>query len=338
MESAERDIRKSRQQVRSVRREVRARRIASTIILLSSLAPKLGAQATWTYDHLANCPTPPAGAVRSSGCTMQKTLSIKPGDHFTIAIAHTVASAFTIDIAGYVTSIDTKVGERQLDRTGAAAEAKDTIFVSATHDARYGGYVISITPKSGAGTLPVAPATLVITVPQTKAPYAFSGGLSLTNIRNPGFVVRQEVDTAVTAPGATKIDTVNRVRNDSTRRDAATVGFATFLTVNLPNVHNVNLSWLNLSLGIGLETSGQTQYYFGLGAELQDGIFLNAGYVLGRVNTLPAGLEVGDIVADANALANLSRRNAGGVFLGLSFSFLGGGKETFGKPFAGSQQ
>ena len=157
----------------------------------------------------------------------------------------------------------------------------------------------------------------------------------MTNLKNPVFVAR-------------KLDDGYMVTRDDARGDQGTVGFATFINVHpfegLPHLKHGDylramLETLWPSVGIGLETSGSTQYYFGLGTKMKRAdIALNIGTVLGPVTMLPAGINEGDSITDPNILSTLPTQNKFGFFVGASFSFLGGGKEAFGRPWAGQSE
>jgi len=208
------------------------------------------------------------------------------------------------------------------------------VTLELTHNVKYGGYVVTITPtKPIRGDSEEVPGTdgdstkkaqvpgaavIVVVIDPQERPYAFSGGMSLTFLRSDVFV-------------ADPVDSGYEIVNDTSRRDAGTVGFATFVNVRVFN----ELQWFWPGIGIGVETGGNTQYYFGLGFRLQKGIFFNTGAVLGNVAVLPAGLEVSDSIADPNLLSNLDHRKKFSIFLGLSFTFLGGGQQAFSRPFAG---
>jgi hypothetical protein len=61
-------------------------------------------------------------------------------------------------------------------------------------------------------------------------------------------------------------------------------------------------------------------------------MFLGFGLAFGAVDHLPAGVREGDVVTDANLLANLTPRMDHAGFIGFSYTFLGG-KAAFEKPF-----
>jgi len=200
-----------------------------------------------------------------------------------------------------------------------------------THSSQYGGYVVTISPKKVPlpADTPEAPtpgaAVIVIEVEPDDPGFKFGGGISVTGLRDPVFVARKVEGT----------ESYEVVRDDS-RRDAGTVGFATFLNVRAGRGKFLRDLWPGI--GIGLETGGNTQYYFGLGLRINAvGIFVNGGAVLGQTAMLPAGLKEGDSISDPNLLATLPKQNKVSWFIGASFSFLGGGKDTFGKPFAGAE-
>ncbi len=282
------------------------------------------AQDTLRYNHFENCPKsdPPART-----CHVVVTRRIQPGHHLTVRIEATDPATFEGRVTNLALSTATKPDDPLRIKNTAPTGSMD---LDITHDVRYGGYMVTIDRQSGKpehDTL--RPAILVIQVDAEDKPWSFSGGISFTTIRNQPFVVRKADD-----------DTL-RVQEDPDRRDDASVGFGTFFTIDLPRIDLGPLgaaSKLGLAIGIGLETSGETHYYAGLAYQIHRGVFLNSGYVLGRVNALPSGLRLDDAVTDPNALSNLQRRNQSGFFIGVSAVFLGGGQSTYSKPFAGTQE
>lgn len=315
------------------------RRLWGTVSLLMTsilwLDPvSAAAQQVVVYNHKKNCPTPKEGESTPKGCYLMTDVDLKPGEPLYVEIRETFAQGFEYVIRGYSVITEEQEGPEQAPLSFGAPV--DTVVLRMTHDDRFGGYIVTIRPRVEGATNFVDAAMLIIAAKEPRKPYAFSGGISFTNISSDPYIVRTEFDSTFNADGdVASVDTVQRVRIDESRRDAATVGFATFLTVNLPKFPKFDLSRGNVGIGIGLETSGQTQYYLGLAYETHNGIFLNAGAVLGRVSTLPSGIILGDEVEDPNILVNLGTRSEWGLYFGLSFTFLGGGQAAFNKPFAG---
>jgi hypothetical protein len=317
----------------------------SVLVLLFAGATSSQAQqeAEVVYKHYERCPnvTP-----RPAGCTISETRQLEPGGTLRIRISETKLDLFTIDVSGYAVRLAADSTPRTSLRTEDetkrrwAQKPADTTILELTHSAKYGGYIVTITPKAppipqdladgtwkengkdttGKAHVPGA-AVIVVAIDSQDRPYAFSGGSSLTFLRSDVFVAQ---------PSGTP--TTFTIQKDASRRDAATVGFATFINVRPFS----KAKWFWPGIGIGLETEGSTQYYFGPGMQIQRGIFFNVGAVLGNVAVLPAGLQEGGSIADPNTLSNLGHRKKLSFYCGLSFTFLGGGQQALGRPFAGA--
>lgn len=307
-------------------------KLVRTGVVLALLYTATAGAQDIVYDHLGSCPAPASNAPLPRGCVQAFEKRFRPGEEFSVMITNTSSKVFKYEIKGFAAEQETKVPPRS---GTLSASPNDTVILKATHATAFGGYIVSISAIDGATGAAVAPATLIITVATRARPYSFGGGISVSSVRSPAFVINQRVTPGV---GTAPPDTASIVATDNSRRDAATVGLATFLSTSLGGVIGERFDPLSVVVGIGLESAGSTSYYFGLGFALHDGIGINTGYTLGRVKTLPSGLRVGDEVSDANALQNLGTRSAGGWFVGMSFSFLGGGSAEFGKPFAGAKQ
>jgi hypothetical protein len=286
------------------------------------------------YDHYLNCKN--TLAKRQDGCTVNYTRRLDPGGTLKIIVTNSREGYFTVAIRGY-TVLEQTPELRVAREEELAKSPTDTLPAEEiTHNAKYAGYIVTISPKgtlpeekppkdpaTGAGAVKMpGPAMLVVTIDVEDPPYAFTGGVSLTSLRSQAFVARAATGGAFT------------ITTDPARRDAGTVGFATFVNVRLKQEWG---RWWP-GVGIGLETDGNTQYYFGLGYQFANGMFLNGGAVLGQVATLPAGLQLDDIIDDPNRLSNLDSRRRFGVYVGLSFKFLGGGQTAFGRPFLGAEE
>jgi hypothetical protein len=290
------------------------------------------------FDHRKDCSAGDLTQAKTLDCAFSRTVWLHPGDVFTVLVANTFREGFKVEIRGVLpvaeATKEEHTGDKALVAGAALPEPTDTLRLDYVHDAKFGGYVVTVAPTDDSKRGKLGKATLTITIREPKFDVAFGGGFSLTSLRSVAYVARPRIDSTLDASGSvTSVDTVSIVREDPTRRDDATVGLASFV-----NVYHSKWPWVGPVVGLGIETGGNTQYYFGAAIRLGDVAAINLGYTLGRVTVLPAGTEVNDVIADANTLSNLGKRNKSGLFLGLSFKFAGtGAQAAISKPFAGSQ-
>jgi hypothetical protein len=313
----------------------------STCLLLAKLAATghaqkdLGASGNVIrFDHRKECSASDLTQAKTLDCAISRTVWLDPGDVFTVLVENTYRDGFKVEFRGVLPVAEAANAGKAPGAEAALPDPTDTLRLDYVHDAKFGGYVVTLAPTDDSKRGKLGRATLTITVREPKFDVAFGGGFSLTSIRNVEYVARPRIDSTLDASGSvTSVDTVSVVREDPTRRDDATVGLASFV-----NVYHSKWPWVGPVIGLGIETGGNTQYYFGAAIRLGDAAAINLGYTLGRVTVLPAGTEVNDIIADANTLSNLGKRNKSGLFLGLSFKFAGTGAQVaISKPFAGTQ-
>jgi hypothetical protein len=134
------------------------------------------------------------------------------------------------------------------------------------------------------------------------------------------------------------VDSSNIVYRNKSAEDLANLGFAAFLhTYNdrwkIPGINKFDLTLVPISLGLGITTGSRASYFLGPSIKMGKAFF-TLGWNLGPTHTLPAGVNEGAHVTDANALSNMDTRTGGGFFFALSYTFLGSGTAIFQKPFA----
>ncbi len=295
--------------------------ITSALILV--LAPSVGAQqpVEVTYDHYGQCRNV---VPRPDGCTVSRSVQLGPGGTLRVWIKHTSATLFSVGVRGYTVLTTVGVAPAAGAGTGASREPGDSVVLVLTHNTRYGGYVVTVAPagdpqRHATDTTIPGPAVLVITVEAPESDHLFSGGFAFSNVTSEVFVAKQ------VAAGQYKVTT------DASRRDEATAAFATYADVRLPRIR-----WLWPGIGAGVDTHGRPQFYLGLAVQLARSAFFNFGGVIGQVDVLPGGIAQGDTIADPALLTDLPHRTELGLYVGISFTFLGGGKEALAKPFAGA--
>jgi hypothetical protein len=272
-----------------------------------------------SYEHYAQCqnktPAP-------DGCHVIREVTLAPGGRITIRVSQTNAEYFELKVQGVTKDSPSSGSSDEAFADAFSKSPTGTLSEEIPYDSRYGGYIVTVEPKrdipsdeSGKAFVPGA-ATIVVTVKQPSPNWRVSGGINLAFIQPDRFAARR-------ISGA---DGYTIVR-DRAGRDDARVGFSTVVNFKM-------LDCLWPGIGIGVETDGEPNYYFGLGFRASDDVFVNVGAVLANVPTLPSGRFVGDTITDPNVLTTLSSRRAFGFSLGVSFAFLGRGQPELQKPFA----
>jgi hypothetical protein len=164
---------------------------------------------------------------------------------------------------------------------------------------------------------------LVVQVNESPWHFDFAGGFTFSFLTDQKFGV----------------DSNNVVYRNKSAEDLANLGFAAFLhTYNdrwkIPILDKLDLTFVPISLGLGITTGSKVSYFFGPSLKLGKA-FLTLGWNIGPTQSLPAGINEGSQVTDANALNNMGTRTGGGFFFALSYTFLGSSAQTiFQKPFA----
>ncbi len=201
--------------------------------------------------------------------------------------------------------------------------------------AKYGGYIVHITPKAGLQTPPsVGAMTITILAETSEWRQTFAGAFSVSGLTDPAYGVRDEVvDVPATATEPAKTRIVSRFVDQRDRRSAVSYEPAAFV-----HVMHSRAPVIGGTFGLGLRTTGLPSYYAGLSLFASDKAAITFGIVAGSLKTPPAGVNVGDSVATANVANNLPSRTAVRGFVGFSFNFLGNAKEALSKPFKDTQE
>ncbi|HEX5724977.1 MAG TPA: Ig-like domain-containing protein, partial [Longimicrobiaceae bacterium] len=197
------------------------------------------------------------------------------------------------------------------------------------HEKQYGGYIVHITKKNEEEPSELGEARLTIAVKTAEWNIGFGGGFNASGLVDPAYGV-EEVE--VPAAGTTPARTESRLRREEEREDAANLALS-----SLAHVWHSNRPWVALSFGLGVDRGRGAEYYFGPSLRFGDKATLTTGVALGRVRTLPSGVELGDAIDDPNILNNLGNRTRVGWFVGMSYSFAGTGQSALAQPFLGEQ-
>jgi hypothetical protein len=248
-------------------------------------------------------------------------LSLGNGQEFDVVINNTAEDCFDY-------SIERVESSRTALEAVAGAISLAPKVLSLKHEEKFGGYIVSVQRRSSEGGCGEGEAgrlkdsTIIVSVETPGWEVEVSGGFTASGLTNAvyGTVKNQAGDDIVVL--------------DDSARDDASLGVASFL-----HVYHKGQPWWTPSLGFGLginETSKPT-YHLGAFWRLGRTTLLGGGIVLGSVDRLPVGVEVGGALSDPNLIATLPTRVEAQWFVGISFSFLGG-KEPFEKPFAPPQE
>jgi hypothetical protein len=247
-------------------------------------------------------------------------LNLSNGEPFNVVIEQTCEPVFAYEVRGIYRS------EEPTEQPSVAAGGPlTTKTLTIVHDDQYGGYIVSLT-RTAAGKPCVnsdglQSRTLIISTRKLDWDLAFSGGFTVTSLTNPVFFVRPHP----TVTGQ------SQVQEDVEARDDANLGIGTFV-----HIYHHRLPWLAGVFGLGIREGNRTEYFLGGGIRFNDKATLNLGYALGPVERLPNGVNTTDPVSDPNVLNNLSTRNRGGVFVGITYSFINV-RQKLEQPFAGSE-
>jgi hypothetical protein len=259
------------------------------------------------FDHL------------KEGGDLAFTRNLSDGEKFTVFVDNTCPDVFSYEVHGIMRAAEDTSGAGQ--KAGKKLESKSLPVV---HDAKYGGYIVTITrtaetnPCEGAEKLKSR--TLVISTPLLEWDLAFSGGFTVSSLSSPQYYLR---------PHPTETGK-KQVQEDTGAKDAVNLGIASF-------VHLYHHRWPGLAgvFGLGIRDGNKTEYYLGGGLRFSDKATFNGGLVFGPVSRLPTGVDTTKGVTDDNVLTNLPTRIAKGVFFGISYSFINV-RDKLQQPFAGA--
>lgn len=258
---------------------------------------------------------------RGAQRTVMHHLSLKNGQKFDVVINNTAEACFDYSVE--------RVAAQGPGPEGAttAIELKPKVL-SLVHEDKYGGYIVAVRRRVSVDTCMQGDAksledsTIIVSVETPGWDVEVSGGFTASGLTSPVYGVGQnEAGSSI-------------VIEDADAKDDASLGVASFLHV----YHKGQAPWVpSLGFGLGINETSKPTYHLGAFWRLGHACLLGGGVVLGSVDRLPVGVEVGGALSDPNLLAKLPTRVETQWFVGISFSFLGG-KEPFQKPFGPPQE
>jgi hypothetical protein len=266
--------------------------------------------------------------------TQTKSVYLEDGEQFVIQIADTYPQCFSYNATAVKATAPS-------ERASTGLEVR-TVTFNLIHSSEFGKYVISISPRRSGGAAEDGNCNEVwdtlgsqekeILVHQSKWTAGVAGAFTYDEITNPVFYLESATRTG--SDGTSESGFL--VRENSRDRDGFSLGGATMIHLFHSNPSRFKISryamqWAPLSFGIGL-TDSETKYLLGSSLRFGDQAFLTVGGAFGRESRLPSGLSRGGFTTDANALANLGKRSAKSIFVGISYTFLGS-KDDISKRF-----
>lgn len=160
-----------------------------------------------------------------------------------------------------------------------------------------------------------------IVVFENESSIEFSGGLTISKLRNPKFALVPNPDPNAGAD-ASKV-----IAQDRDAMDVATLGIAGFVHYHPTGCKGGAIQWwcthIAYTLGLGFSTGNTAlNAFIGPSFRTRDGSwFVTLGYNIGPRDRLPSGNRIGEPPASPNDLNNLASHTAGGMFIALSYAF-----------------
>lgn len=156
-----------------------------------------------------------------------------------------------------------------------------------------------------------------------------SGGMAFSNLTSRRFYVKTDTKGTTDANDDTQTVEEDPNETDSFRPDI----------IALANIQPPTLNWtraLGLAFGLGIGDNSDARYFLGPSYTVGKHFIFTAGWTGGRVDTLPAGQQLGSApINGANTLTTLGKRFRHGFYAGIAFTFIDR-TEAFTGGFEGS--
>jgi hypothetical protein len=278
----------------------------------------------WAQDATTECVNAPFVVFDHAAKPeiMSSSLKLRDKQVFMIRVIHTDPTAFNYRVTG-ATAVPQP-------RQRIAGEEPSTIHEECvTHSKQFGGYLMRVERKAvekpreqtqrEGDPEPLPNKLFIVSVETDDWNYEISGGFSVTRHRDPLY--------ALQPIGEGQFRVVEDTGED--KRDDARLGVVSLITVFHSRHPN-----LGGSFGLGINEGANATYYLGATWRFGNVAGLTGGVAWGPVTRLPRGVNVSDVVTDANLLSTRETRQEGALFICVSYSFLGS-LDTLKKPFAG---
>ena len=265
-------------------------------------------QTTWSHSALATT-TQVTINHSTESLSVEGLLELNPNDKIEFKIVETIKACFLYN-ADPVAQTPPATFQTH-GRT--ALPATDVVTITTTHQRRVAKYKIEITPRPGAdaeGCKALRPLTKEISVATLGWEVGVAGAFTVDGLRSPKYFL---------APQGTNPETYAVTRNRGAE-DSTNTNLAIMIHVFNTSWNGWHsLEWAPISFGVGF--SDTTRYMAGTSLKLGDVFFLTGGYLIGKVDRLPTGLQEGMITTDANAINSTNQKNDTSWFVGFSYQF-----------------
>lgn len=269
-----------------------------------------------TYDHSQCSASRPDGRT----CNPSVRLALEDGEILRVMVVESYPELYTYEIAGVVIPQpeESDPGAQNFGIWNITTDqpTKVPFRLSALHSNDFGAYEVRIRVKT---TLPddtfPGDATLTIRTVPSEWNLDFGGGFVASGLTSKAYGLSDDTDP--------------KIVEEPDKKSEGLASIASFL-----HVWHTQEPWAAITFGLGLDQDRGREYYFGPSLRLGDKATLTGGVVLGNVRRLPAGATEGQVARDPNVLESLGEKSVYRLFLGMSYSFLGGGQNAISREFA----
>jgi len=264
------------------------------------------------------------------------TVPLARGDVLNIRVSHTINWCYTYNL--------TNLPEppAAVKESGRRASFTEDVLVPVVHDGKAPGYRVSIkkrtTLTADEKTRCFLPdADFDIPVESLSWNLGFAGGFTADRIPDPVFFLEA---------GKKNINNVDTagffVKENRPAESRASLGTTAFIHLfhSDPDKYSIFggfANWAPVSFGLAVGSNSQTKYFLGTSLRFDQHLYLTGGVAIGPSTRLPNTLDLHDnnFTTSATALDNSPKRTAAGLFIGVSYTFLGHNlTSAFSGPFA----
>jgi hypothetical protein len=264
------------------------------------------------------------------------TVALARGDVLNIRVSHTINWCYTYNL--------TNLPEppAAVKESGRRAAFTEDVLIPVVHDGKAPGYRVSIKKRASLTAdektrcfLPDA--DFDIPVETLSWNLGFAGGFTADRIPDPVYFLE---------PGKKKVNDVDTdgffVKENRSAESRASLGTTAFIHLfhSDPDKYSILggfANWAPVSFGLAVGSNSQTKYFLGTSLRFDQHLYLTGGVAIGPSTRLPNTLDLHDhnFTTSATALDNSPKRTAAGLFIGVSYTFLGRNlTSTFSGPFA----
>jgi hypothetical protein len=249
-------------------------------------------------------------------------LELLPGEQITFTVIETKKACFLYNDVPVTREAQRAVGTEAL-------RASDVVEWPDDHQRDVTKYRIEITSRPGADAEAckgLEPLTKEISVVTLGWEVGLAGAFTVDGLRSPEYFLAPQAGTDPQAYVVTR----DRDAEDKYNNDLAIM----IHLYNSASFRDSSIAWAPLTFGVGFGDT--TRYMVGTSAKFGDAFFLTGGYLIGKVDRLPTGMDEGTVTTDPNAIKSGSQKTDGAWFVGFSYKFLSTGSEDRLKALFGS--